>query len=126
MSAWDDDEFGLDLIADGLPRPAPEDTEPGLPLADLTRGIFHAELDAIDLIERGLPEMELRACLWVGDPLLPRRSFIAKGLGLGLVLAPIGGKCDVSEGGVTVRLAFPVSIPASQASGLYGGDTCIF
>jgi hypothetical protein len=45
------------------PRPALGDKEPELPApaAGLVRGVFHAEVEVTDLIERGLSEMELGA-----------------------------------------------------------------
>jgi hypothetical protein len=55
MSADGSDEGG------GIPFPRPVlgDTDPGLPVADLMRGFFHAEVDATDLTECGHAEVDL-------------------------------------------------------------------
>lgn len=82
MSANGNDELEPDRLGG---------TDPGLPAEDLMRGFFHAEVEAVDSVDCGVPETDLGDLFWIGDPL--RRSPTAVlGLPLELTLALIGGK----------------------------------
>jgi hypothetical protein len=92
MSANGNDELEPDPGELLPPRPALGDADPGLPATDLTRGFFHAEVDAVDLVDCGLPETDSDVVFWIGDPLRGSSAAAVLGLRLGLALALIGGK----------------------------------